>query len=249
MANGNGVKMALAFMILFYMPLQVYQLYRTAQQQAVIIDSIASGDPDIRQILNLARSDPTAGWTSEQVQEKPQATAVSYEGVELLSHSRIYDLRRWDPDAASLERRGHVYVRDRLTLKLLESYRGDGRIVFRFPSAFENVEFRRPKESFPGVISRINEPVEVQGQKRTLYEFEYDLSQRPREEPVTIEVELLVSVPKTVRAPFVTHAKTDLISVWMLFPADRPYIAIRFFRFGGSASRCVNTFERRHCRT
>jgi len=205
------------------LPLQVYQLYRTSQIQAVIIDSIASGDPDIRQILNLASSDPTADWISEKVQEKPQPTAVSYEGVEILSHSRIYDLRRWDPDAASLKHRGHVYIRDRLTLKLLESYSGDGRIVFRFASPFENVEFRQPKGSFPGVISRITEPIEVQGQKRTLYEFEYDMSQRPREEPVTMEVELLVSVPKTVRAPFVTHAKTDLISVWMLFPAARPY--------------------------
>lgn len=26
-----------------------------------------------------------------------------------------------------------------------------------------------------------------------------------------------------VRAPFVTRIKTDLISVWMLFPPDRPY--------------------------
>lgn len=43
------------------------------------------------------------------------------------------------------------------------------------------------------------------------------------EEPVTIEIELIGNVPKTVRAPFVTHTKTDLISVWLLFPAERPY--------------------------
>jgi hypothetical protein len=40
---------------------------------------------------------------------------------------------------------------------------------------------------------------------------------------VTIEIELIGDVPKTVRAPFLTHTKTDLISVWLLFPADRPY--------------------------
>jgi len=217
------VYLAIASVLLLYLPLQVYQLYRKSQMQAVIIKSIASGDPDIRQILDLATSDPTAGWISEKVRDKPQAAEVSYEGVEVLTHSRIYDLRGWYPDEASPDRRGHVYIRDRLTLKLLDSYRGDGRITFRFPSKVENVEFRQPNEELQGIISRIAEPVEVQGQKRTLYEFEYDLSQRPPDEPVTIEVELLVDFPKSVRAPLVTHTKTDLISVWLLFPLDRPY--------------------------
>lgn len=217
------VYVAIAFVLFFLLPLQVYQLYRTSQMQAVIIDSISSGDPDIRDILNLAKIDPTANWISEKLQEKPQPTAVSFEGVEVLSHSKIYDLRRWNPDAASLKRRGHVYVRDRITLKLLVSYSGDGRIVFRSAIEYPNVELRQPKESFQGVFSRITQPVEVRGQKRTLYEYQYDLSQQPREEPVTIEIETLVTVPKTARAPFVTQTKTDIISVWMLFPAARPY--------------------------
>ena len=61
-------------------------------------------------------------------------------------------------------------------------------------------------------VSRIAEPIDIQGQQRTLYEFEYDLSQLSREEPVTIEIELMGDYPKSVRAPFVTHVKTDLIS-------------------------------------
>ena len=67
------------------------------------------------------------------------------------------------------------------------------------------------------------EPTDESSRSRTIYEFEYDLSQALPEEPVTIEVELIGNVPKTVRAPFVTHAKTGLMSVWLLFPADRPY--------------------------
>ena len=51
----------------------------------------------------------------------------------------------------------------------------------------------------------------------------YDLSQLPVGEPVTIELELIGDFPKTVRAPFLTHGKTDLIAVWLLFPEDRPY--------------------------
>ena len=215
--------LAIVFVLLFYLPLQVYQLYRKSEMQEKIIKSIASGDPDIRQILDLATSDPTLGWISEEVRERPEPTDVSYEGVEVLTHSRFYDLRRWHPHEESLDRQGHVYVRDRITLKLMESYDGDGHVTIQFPSKVENLEFRQPNDELQGIISRISEPVEVRGQKRTIYELEYDLSNVSLEEPMTIEVELLLSHPKITRAPFVTHAKTDLISVWLLFPADRPY--------------------------
>ena len=217
------VYVAVAFVLLFYLPLQVYQLHRRSQIQATIIEAIADGDPDVRQILELVRSDPASEWVGEEVREKPEPTDVSYDGIEVLTHSRIYDLRRWYPDEESSDRRGHVYVRDRITLQLLSTYSGDGHFTLLVPIAMGNIEFRHPQDKLRGIVSRIAEPVEVQGQKRTLYEFDYDLSQLPPEEPVTIEVELIGEVPKTVRAPFSTHTKTDLISVWLLFPEDQPY--------------------------
>jgi hypothetical protein len=54
----------------------------------------------------------------------------------------------------------------------------------------QNLEFRQPDAELQGTISRITAPVDQQGQPRTLYEFEYDLSQVLPEEPVTIVVEL-----------------------------------------------------------
>jgi len=217
------VYVAIAFVLLFYLPFQVYNLYQRAQTQAAIIESIASGDPDIRQILKLANSNPTSDWLSEEIQEISEPTHLNYEGVEVLTHSRIYDLRWWRPDKSLANRHGLVYVRDRITLKLLDSYSGDGRITFAFPSKVENVEFRYPNDQLGGLIRRVTRPVEVQGEKRTLYELEYDLSQVPPEEPVTIEAEALLNFPEAARTQFVTALKTDLISVWILFAPERPY--------------------------
>jgi hypothetical protein len=87
----------------------------------------------------------------------------------------------------------------------------------------ENVEFRQPNAKLRGVISRLSESTQQPGKNPTTYDFDYDLSSALPEEQVTIEVELVGDVPKTVRAPFMTHTKTDLISVWLLFPADQPY--------------------------
>jgi len=217
------VYVAIAFVLVFYLPYQVYSLYQRAQTQAAIIESIASGDPDIRQILKLANSNPTSDWVGEEIHDVSEPTQLNYEGVEVLTHSRIYDLRWWRPDKSLANRQGLVYVRDRITLKLLDSYSGDGRITFTFPSKVENVQFRQPNAEPRGIIRRVTKPIEVQGEKRTLYDLQYDLSQVPPEDPVTIEVEVLLNFPEAARTQFVTALKTDLISVWILFGPERAY--------------------------
>jgi predicted acylesterase/phospholipase RssA len=215
--------LAIGLVLFFYVPLQVYQLHQQSQEQEEIIRAISKGDPDIHQVLELAASDPSVDWNGDEVGEKLQRSEINREGIELLSHSRIYDLRGWYPDQETPDRRGKVLVRDRITLQLLDSYQGNGRVVFQFPSKIEEVEFRQPSDGPRATISRIMEPTDVDGQRRTLFEFEYDLSQVLTEEPITIELELIGDFPNTVRAPFLSHGKTDLISVWLLFPEDRPY--------------------------
>ena len=157
--------LTLAFVLFAYLPLQVYQLHQKSVEQEEIIQSITRGDADVAQILELAASDPLSDWTSAEVQEKSQATEVSFEGIELLSHSRIYDLRGWYPDEESLDQRGHVYIRDSITLQLLCSYQGDGPVTLPVPSQIEELQFRLPHADPPCVISRIKEPVEVLGSR------------------------------------------------------------------------------------
>jgi predicted acylesterase/phospholipase RssA len=240
------VYMAIASFLLFYLPLQVYQLYKKSQMQAEIIASISDGDPDIRTILELVTSDPTAVWVSDEVLQKPQPAEVDYDGVEVLTHTRIYDLRRWYPDEKLKERRGHIYIRDRITLKLNESYDRDDPFIFQVPSRARYIEFRQPNDELKGVITRVMVPVNVHSQKRTLYEFAYDLSELPPDEPVTLEIEAMAGFPNTVRAPFVTHTKTDLISVWMLFPEDRPYRSYDLVSYPADRSEAPNPMENRY---
>ena len=145
-----------------------------------------------------------------------------------------------------MERRGHVYVRDRITLKLLESYDHDGPFTFQIPSRAQHIEFRQPNDGLKGMITRVAQPADVHGEKRTLYEFAYDFSQLPPEDPVTLEIEAIAEFPKTVRAPFVTHTKTDLISVWMLFPEDRPYRSYDLVSYPADRSEAPNPMENRY---
>ncbi|MDJ0683293.1 MAG: patatin-like phospholipase family protein [Alphaproteobacteria bacterium] len=219
------VYLTIALLLFVFIPSEIYTLYRTSQNQSAIIESIASGNPDIRHILELANSNPLVEWAADEAQEKATLSPTDYDGVEILYHNRIYDLRRWNPDADAEERRGKVYARDRITLKLDSNYQGDGRITFRSPATDHlGIQFRHGDGSFPGEINQVRVADGSANPENRVYEFTYDLSELPREDPVTIVLEATVAnYPKTVRIPVVTYTATDLLSVWILFSKDRPY--------------------------
>jgi predicted acylesterase/phospholipase RssA len=214
----------LAGMVFLYLPYEVYQLHRRAQVQATVIDSIASGDPDIRQVLSLLSADPTANWLSDKVVEKAEPAKVDYSGFEVLTRSRFIDLRRWREPEAALERRGNAFVRERLTIKLLDSSKNSRRITLRYPIRSHDLQIRVPNSTVPRTIWHVGSPIDYHGEPRNLYEVELDLTRVPILEPVSVELEFLVPFPViNGRIDFETYAKTDLASLWILFPADRPY--------------------------
>jgi hypothetical protein len=241
------VYLALALFVFCYLPLQVYQLYRRAQVLAEINEAISQGDPDIRRVLNLVDKDPGKGWFAETVEEVPTRTVLDYSGVEIMTHSRIIDLRRWRPDETDKARRGKVYVSDRVELKLLDSYEGDRRVTIAFPVAVEDIEFRQPASGRRATIRKVSEPIEEFGLPRTIYEYEYDLKDVAIGEPVTLEMELLVDVPQArSQAHFTTRIKTDLVSMWLLFPEDHPYRTYSLLQYPADRSAPPEVLESRY---
>jgi predicted acylesterase/phospholipase RssA len=215
---------ALAGLVFLYLPYQVYQLYRRAQVQSAVIDSIASGDPDIRQILSLIATDPTVNWVSDKVVEKAEPAKVDYSGFEILTRSRFIDLRRWRESEASPERRGNAFVRERLTVRLLEIAKGNHRITLRYPVRSRDLQIRVASSMIPRTVWHVGSPIDYHGESRNLYEVEFDLSEVAILEPVSLELEVMVPFPVVNgRIDFETYAKTDLASLWILFPTDRPY--------------------------
>jgi hypothetical protein len=208
-----------------YLPLQVYRLYQRAQMQATVIDAIANGDPDFHEILGLLNTDPTSNWTTIEIGERSEPTELDYSGFEILTHSRLLDLRNWNPDETLPERQGRVLLRDRLTFKLVDSASSRRRVTFRNVLPIEDAEFRQPNERLQAAVTKVKKTLELFDGRGTAYEFEYDLSRVPFGEPVTIEIAALARLPGLAsgRAPFVLQWKTDLLSMWMLFPINRPY--------------------------
>lgn len=224
----------LAFVIFFYIPLQVIELYHHSKVQGLVINAIKEGDPEIRKILTIIDTNPTEDWQSEAIESKREATLIdNYQDVEVLTHSRIIDLRRWNPAGSTPDKRGRVYVQDRRVIKLLRSFKGDRRITIRSELPLENVDVCQRNSTIKGVVSRVIEPVDVFGENRTAYEIEYDLSRVPLEEPVDLEIEFMADFPGLMEnsAPIVVRMQTDLLNVWMLFPENRPYSNFSLVRY------------------
>lgn len=237
-----------AFLLFVVLPLQVYKLYEKAQMQATVIDAIAQGDPDFRQILDLLERDPTADWSTIEIVEKAEPTALDYAGLEILTHSRMLDLRHWNPNEIVPDRQGRVVLRDRVNLKLVDSESRERRVTFRVVLPIEDAEFRQPTGGPQAVVSRVKKTMEVFDGRGTTYEIEYDLTRIPFGEPVTVEIAALARFPvlSTGRAPFVVQCKTDLLSVWMLFPEERPYRSYSLVRYPADKSAPPQTMEPRN---
>ncbi len=246
----------IALLLFIYAPLKVYDLYRHSQLQATVIEAIEDGDPDIRQILNLVHIDPAAGWTAETVHESPEPTVddtdlpvnevpAAYEGLEVLTYNRIIDLRRWRP-SESIDRRGYIYYRDRFTIKLVDKDR-DRHVTFALPVSPEEIEFRQQGSQIPALITRVTKPYDEYGEERTLYELKYDLTRVPVGESVTLVLEAIVRTGQpSSRRSLTLRAKSDLVSTWMLFPADRPYRKYSLVRYPRDRSSSPEPMESRY---
>ncbi len=238
---------AVALFLFGYLPLQVYQLYDRAQVLTKVNQAIAQGDPDIRRVLNIVSEDPTRKWVAETVEEVPQRTVVDYAGIEMVTHSRIIDLRRWRPTETDKAKRGKVYLSDRVELKLLKSYKGNRRVTIVLPIATSDIEFKQLSSGRRAKIRRVAEPIEEFGFMRTLYELEYDLKGVAIGELVTLEIDMLLDVlQERSRAHFEIRLDTDLVSMWLLFPEHRPYRTYDLVQYPADRSAAPEVLESRY---
>jgi predicted acylesterase/phospholipase RssA len=236
--------LTLLFMLFIYLPYQTYKLYQNSIIQDNIINSIAHGDPDIHKILNLATTDPIYGWIPKTVGVQENPSDISYKGVEALSHSRFYDLRHKNPNIAQEGLQGKTYIYDRITFRFLESYKGNHKISFSLPTRLKDIEFRQPITSIQGKINRVKSPKEILGRKFTLYEVNYNLKNVLPNEPITIENEVLAVTPNNLKIPFSLQIKTDILSVWILFPKKWPYESYNLVTYPKDRSRPAEIMQK-----
>jgi hypothetical protein len=217
------------------LPTRFYQVHRHAKMLTDVINSIAAGDPDIRLVLDLVERDPTTSWQPVAVTDASTPQPSDFKGVEILSQSRIIDLRQGWSGVGQQSRMGRIRVRDRMRLRFLEE--GSPRkLVFHTSLPLEDVEYRQPPDQPPLTVRRL--PFgdgSTTGHDATQkgYELEFDLSGYPVDAQVTLELAAILQFADLPpgKMPMVLEFETDLLTVWMLFPENHPYRTYRLLRY------------------
>jgi len=214
------VYVALAALLVVVLPVHVYRLHRHAAMLTGVIDSIAQGDPDIRLVLDLVEETPLDSWRKLEPTAAEASTLDDYEGLEMLSYSRIIDLRTALSGGLRPDRGGQVGFRDRVVMRLKDEARRKRGVVFRTMLPVAQVDYRQPPDAIPARILRIAGEA---GENH--FEIHVDLSRVSPDEPVPLELAAVVrySALPPGRLPMVMPFDADLLTAWILFPADHPY--------------------------
>ncbi len=223
--------LAAALLVFVALPVHVYRLHRRAELLTGVINSIAKGDPDIRLVLDLVERDPSQTWKVVPVGQAVPPSAVDHTGVDMLALSRILDLRPVWREAGGPEK-GHIHVRDRITLRVREAAARERPFVLRTTLPIEDVTFRRPAGQLPLTIHPVS-AASGAAEGTPWYEFHYDLAAAPLDAPVTIELGAIIRYTELSQHHLKMSLEypVDLLTVWMLFPEDHPYRSYRLLRY------------------
>lgn len=232
----------IAGLLLFViLPIRFYQIHRRAQMLTDVINSIAAGDPDIRLVLDLVERDPTTSWQPIAIKDATALTPSDFKNVEILSHSRIIDLRNSWSGVGRDNTLGSLRIRDRMRLRFSDDS-GPRKLVFHSVFPLKDIQYRQPPDQPPLVVRRIPKSDADLGDPASAtdhhdshfqYELEFDLSGFPADKQVTLELAAIIQFADLPpgRMPLMLGYQADLLTVWMLFPENHPYRTYRLLRY------------------
>jgi predicted acylesterase/phospholipase RssA len=243
----SWVYLALGLLVFIYLPVRFYQLHRRAALLTSVVESISKSDPDIRLVLDIIESDPLAGWSIVPIAEGAEPTEPDYSEVEVLSRSRIVDMRPVWSGQGSDKAPGRLHIRERITLRIKDGMKPPADVVFRSVLPVADVEYRQPKNRYPVTARRVADH-DAAGGPLTRYEIHCDLSQAPVDEPMTLELGMSLRFTTLAegRMPLINEFPCDLLTVWMVFPEDHPYRRYQLVRYPLSDPAAVEPMKTRY---
>ena len=245
------VYVAVLLVLFVCVPAYVFRLHRHAEMLTSVINSISQGDPDIKQILDLVEGKTSIDWPVVKVGEISDPVEVDLTGVDVLSQSRIFDLRNFNPIASDDKGRGFVMFYDRVVLRFNEDYHGDKQVAFNSVFPLRAVEVRQPANQPQGVFNRIggleSSSVNARDGMKIRHQTLFDLSEIPIGQRVTLQAVSRVELPASMSGhfPCYVNKKTELLTSWLLFPDDHPYSSYRLVRYPADQSAPPSTMDPR----
>ncbi len=238
--------------VLGVLPFFAYHAYRHARLDAALTRAVAEMREDFRQMLELLEYGPAAEFESlpfEQVAElKPRLAEA---GLDIVSDTRITDLRQWFEDAGGSPRRVYVY-RHVMVRKMAESEEIPG---LRLQSLWDSAELavRCDNKELSPVVRRFSQSKAEDPQGPFAWEVSLDFS----DVPVGATVQVVVGIMQAVQPDdhrlaqkqwwrFEVDAAPEVATSWILLPDDQPHANFSVVRFRNESPEVVELVQPTH---
>ena len=200
------------------LPYYAYKERQQSQQQRMVLSAVADMSPDYRKILDLLRHGPAPRIEAMPYEEVESLEPPDYTGFEVLSDTRIFDLRPWADPTGTTPAVAHARLSVRRTTESsdnthlrLQRVTADDKGALFCPTLRFNPTLKRARNADAGY----------------LWELDFDLSRIPldgRAEIVmqrTLTSETATDIEDEGRFNFSVLAETSILEVWLLLPEGR----------------------------
>ena len=127
-------------LVLFTLPMMIYNWHQTAVQQSYVLSAIAETSPVYRDVLNLLHSGPRPPMAAISFEETESVEPLNFSGYDVVSDHRIYDLRAWSKKSGD-EAGARMHARFRFKRTEEASDRTQLRIHLPSPDPVMRVEY------------------------------------------------------------------------------------------------------------
>ncbi|MFV2067411.1 MAG: patatin-like phospholipase family protein [Pirellulales bacterium] len=215
-------------LVAFSLPYTLYQSNKRSQRQQMVLSAIAETSPVYRKILELLERGPARDIGTLPCTDVTAMEPPDFSGFEIVSDTRIFDLRRWlDPATTTWSSNVHVRLRVRRT----EQGSENTHLRFQTRTIDEGLVLFSPTESLTPTLTRMQLPDETY-----LWQLDLDFSHVPIGGDTEFVLDGSVSADSATlsadegRFTFTIPTKAGLVQIWMLMPVGRQY---EYFQISG----------------
>jgi predicted acylesterase/phospholipase RssA len=203
------------------LPYTVYKLNKKSQQQDMVLSAIAETSPVYREILRALAGEPPPPMPPSSFVEVDEMKPVDFTGFEIITDTRIFDLRRWSsPSESKVTPSAHVRIRVRRT----PGGEDNPHLRIQATTTDDTIQMDCETERVNPVLSRMRLP-----DGKYQWELDLDLSHVAIGDDTEVVFEETVSPQMAEQRSdggwfrFTLPVDTGLVQIWVLMPPGRSY--------------------------
>jgi predicted acylesterase/phospholipase RssA len=222
------------------LPYTLYKSRKRAHQQDMVLTAISETSPLYREILELLEGKPIPAQQAVKFQEVSKMQPSDLTGYEVVSDTRIYDLRRWTAEQRS---NTSPFVHQRVRIRRMKEAGDETHLRVQAKTIGSELHIHCKTQSLHPAVSR------MRNEDGTFtWEFDLDFTHVPIGvgQDVVFEgyvhSEIAEHDEDDGRIAFTILTDTGLAQVWMLMPEGRTYDYFEMSSFPIDAPEAARVF-------